>query len=255
MARIRTIKPDAFKSDSLSSVPRGTRWTFGGLLTYLDDAGRGRADPRLIEAELYPVDDDTTVDDVATDLDELEGIGVVCRYVVAGKRYIHAPNWHHQKINRPTPSKLPPCPKCDASLSTHGGLTEDSPPEKEKEQGKGSGKGTGKRNRDTSADADFDRFWLAYPKRVAKGQAKKAWPKAVEKADARTLTAAAEDYARWHQEQNTDPQFIKNPSTWLNGECWLDERPARKPQTTRVGEHLALVQQLEDEERRQIGPA
>jgi hypothetical protein len=289
MPRIRTIKPDAFTSDSLSSVPRGTRWTFAGLWTYFDDEGRGRADPRLIEAALYPVDDNTTVRDVADDLDLLERIGAICRYIVEGRRFIHAPKWGHQKINRPTESRLPPCPKCDESLATHGGLSESvmstsglssesdeyvaspqvttdsvrahgglsdgSPPEKEKEQGKGSGKGTGKRNRDTSADADFDRFWLAYPKRVAKGQAKKAWPKAVEKADARTLTAAAEDYARWHQEQNTDPQFIKNPSTWLNGECWLDERPARKPQTTRVGEHLALVQQLEDEERRQIGPA
>lgn len=292
MARIRTIKPDAFTSESLSTVPRGTRWTFAGLWTYFDDDGRGRADPRLIEAALYPVDDDTTIQDVIDDLDALEGIGAICRYVVAGRRYVHAPKWGHQKINRPTESRLPPCPKCDESLATHGGLTEsvmstsatssdsdeyaespqvttdslsphgalteDSPPEKEKEQGKGSGKGTGKRNRDMSANADdvnFDHFWTAYPKRVAKGQARKAWKKAVDKAGVDTLIASAHDYADWHEQQNTDPQFIKNPSTWLNGECWLDERPARKEPTTRVGEHLALVRQMEADQQRQIGPA
>src|SRR5690349_16384617 len=63
MARIRSLKPDAFKSESLSRVPRGTRWTFAGLWTYLDDAGRGKDNARLIWAELYPLDEDVTVED------------------------------------------------------------------------------------------------------------------------------------------------------------------------------------------------
>ena len=69
MPRIRTIKPDAFKSDSLSSVPRGTRWTFAGLWTYADDEGRARDNARLIHAELYPLDEEVTVEDVESDLD------------------------------------------------------------------------------------------------------------------------------------------------------------------------------------------
>lgn len=170
MPRIRTIKPDAFKSDSLSLVPRGTRWTFAGLWTYADDEGRARDDARLIKAELYPLDDDMTRDEVEADLRRLAEIDGICRYEVGGKRYLHMPNWDHQKINRPTPSRLPECPKehdsvsphgvstedsgnlaengqtrrsdsvSPGSLSTHGGLSEDSPPErkgKEGEQGKG----------------------------------------------------------------------------------------------------------------------
>lgn len=259
MARIRTIKPDAFKSDSLSSIPRGARWTFSGLWTYFDDDGRGRADPRLIAAELYPVDDETTVDDVADDLDALEGIGAVCRYVVAGKRYIHAPNWHHQVINRPTESKLPPCPKCDGSVIPHGELSEPSPPEKEKEVEKEQGKGSGTGNRETPAKADdeFDRFWAAYPKRVGKGQARKAWDKAKKKASPIHITAAAADYCAWHEAEETDPKFIRNPATWLNGENWTDERPARKPPKTNVGKHLELVQQMAAKQGQpipQIGP-
>jgi hypothetical protein len=255
MPRIRTIKPDAFTSDSLSSVPRGARWTFAGLWTYFDDAGRGRADPRLIEAALYPVDDGVTVADVAGDLDALEGIGAVCRYIVAGKRYIHAPEWHHQRINRPTESKLPPCPTHEGSLRTHGGLTEDSPPEKEKEREQGKGSGTG--NRERSADADFDRFWAAYPKRVGKIKARKAWESATTKTDPNVIVSAAADFTTWHEAEGTDPKYIPHPTTWLNGENWTDERPARKKPQSNVGAHLELVQKLAEAEGRpvpQIGP-
>ena len=47
MARIRTIKPSIFSSLTVSSWPIEARWTFAGLLTYLDDAGRGIDEPRL----------------------------------------------------------------------------------------------------------------------------------------------------------------------------------------------------------------
>ena len=164
MPRIRTIKPDAFLSESLSSVPRGTRWTFAGLWTYADDAGRGRDDARLIKAALYPLDDDVTLDDVKNDLDLLAGIGGICRYVVDGRNYLHMPNWGHQKINRPTPPKSPPCPlhegggsghvlDTEDSLSAHGGLTESSGGEKE---GKGKGVGKGREEDESSADAPDD---------------------------------------------------------------------------------------------------
>lgn len=157
MARIRTIKPDAFTSDSLSSVPRGTRWTFAGLWTYADDAGRGRDDARLIKAALYPLDDTVSLTDVATDMDLLANIGGICRYEVDGKRFFHMPKWEHQKINRPTPAKSPPCPihesdvtpqrpNSEGSLNPHGAVSEPSGGEKEG-KGKGVGKGRGESER------------------------------------------------------------------------------------------------------------
>lgn len=127
MPRIRTIKPDAFLSESLSLVPRGTRWTYAGLWTFADDLGRARDDARLIKAALYPLDDDTSLADVRHDLELLAGIEAICRYVVDGRNYLHMPKWGgHQKINRPTPPKSPPCPFHDASSVAHGGLTEPS---------------------------------------------------------------------------------------------------------------------------------
>ena len=54
MPRIRTIKPDAFLSESLSTVPRGTRWTFAGLWTYADDKGRARDDSTAHQRRALP---------------------------------------------------------------------------------------------------------------------------------------------------------------------------------------------------------
>lgn len=75
-------------------------------------------------------------------------------------------------------------------------------------------------------DPNFVRFWDAYPRRVGKGQARKAWAKATKTTDPETIIAAAGRFTtlRGHE----DPQFIPHPSTWLNGERW-DDVPDPEP--------------------------
>jgi pyocin large subunit-like protein len=75
-------------------------------------------------------------------------------------------------------------------------------------------------NRQTRT-ADFDAFWLAYPRKVSKGAARKVWPRAVKRAKDVDLVAAAIRYAE--SVQFEDPRYIKHPATWLNGDCWEDE--------------------------------
>lgn len=129
MARIRTIKPEFFRSRVLSECSLRARLTFIGLWTVCDDEGRYRYEPELLKADLWPFEEDITAKDVNADVLELEAHGLVCCYETAGKRYLHIVNWHeHQKINRPTPSRLPEC-----SRETHGALSESSTLEVEKE--------------------------------------------------------------------------------------------------------------------------
>lgn len=227
MPRIRTIKPDAFLSDTLSSVPREARWTFAGLWTYVDDEGRGRYDVRLIKAALYPLDDTVTLSVLSGDLDELERVGCICRYSVAGRKFLHVPGWSHQKINRPSPSKLPACPEPhDDSMSDHGTLTEDSPPER-----KGKEQGTGKSERAARVSEHGERFadfWSVYPRRIDKGHAEKAWHKLLKlDVDAQEVIDAAARFAA--KVKDSDPKFIPYPATWLNGERWADEEPGATP--------------------------
>jgi hypothetical protein len=117
MARIRTIKPELFTSRTVSSYSDSLFRTFVGLFCYVDDKGRGEDDCDLIKAEIAPRIKSKTPRLIERHLAELaaDADPPLCRYEVDGVRYLHLVNFAgpdgHQRINRPTPSKLPPCPK------------------------------------------------------------------------------------------------------------------------------------------------
>lgn len=121
MARIRTIKPDFFRSGSLAKCSRDARLTFAGLWTEADDLGRGEADPRLIKGALWPLDDDITAVDIGRHLDELQDTGHIRMYVVDGDPYYEVAKWDkHQaaayrrgEAKHPAPPEdwAPPPPK------------------------------------------------------------------------------------------------------------------------------------------------
>jgi len=135
MARIRTIKPEFFTSLTVAGLPVEARLTFIGLWTYADDEGRGVYDPRLVKAAVWPLDDRTAAD-VEKDLQALTEASLITHYEVAGRQYFVIRSWQeHQKINRPTKSKLPdvedrehppPTSGNTPSVNTHGELSEDA---------------------------------------------------------------------------------------------------------------------------------
>lgn len=154
MPRIRTIKPEFFTSLTVADLTPEQRLTFIGLWTHVDDAGRCVDDSRLIKAALWPLDDRTTAD-IEIDLKALTESSLITRYVLNRKRYLAVTNWsEHQRINRPTPSKIPapeqgeqpdpepPTSGDSDSRSAHAHLHEDSPPEGKGREGNREGKGT-----------------------------------------------------------------------------------------------------------------
>lgn len=111
MARIRTIKPALFTSKKVTSWPVGIRWTWAGLFTYCDDYGFGEDDPLLIKSEVYPRDRKMPEAKVIEHLCFIAAEGPLCRYRVEDSDFLHIPSWQeHQRVNRPTKSKFPPCP-------------------------------------------------------------------------------------------------------------------------------------------------
>lgn len=84
--------------------------------------------------------------------------------------------------------------------------------------------GKQKNRRCTSGGGDdqlFERFWQAYPRRTAKGHARKAWRAALKKVDAESLILKTSQFAK--QQAGKEPQFIPHPASWLNAERWEDE--------------------------------
>ncbi|MFJ9789368.1 hypothetical protein [Streptomyces globosus] len=117
MARIRTIKPEAFESEDLAAVDVTAVLTFFGLLTQADDSGRFRDHPAVIAGRLWALRPEHTPAHVARDLEQLAEAGLVCRYTGCdGKSWLHIVTWdRHQKINRASESRLPRCPAHEAA--------------------------------------------------------------------------------------------------------------------------------------------
>jgi hypothetical protein len=85
---------------------------------------------------------------------------------------------------------------------------------------------TGKEPGNLSCSSEaFDRFWSAYPRKIAKKAAARLFERIVKKKEATPadLITGAERYARLCREEGREPRFIKHATTWLNGGCWSDE--------------------------------
>lgn len=94
----------------------------------------------------------------------------------------------------------------------------------------------------TVADAFESRFWPAYPRKVGKADAAKAFAKL--KPDDALLAvmlgalATQRDSDDWRRDGG---QFVPHPATWINGKRWQDEVPAarRAPVANAMSDILA----------------
>ena len=81
------------------------------------------------------------------------------------------------------------------------------------------------------ATEEFNGFWDVYPRHTGgRREARKAWDKAINYADPRTIIGAA---ALFRDDPNRDDQFTPHPTTWLNQHRWDDDPlPARSGGTS-----------------------
>lgn len=144
MARIRSIKPEFWTDFRMAQeLTRDQRLFYIGLWNEADDEGRFLAHPRRLLGAILPYERDITEAFIEDSLSTLADTGRVVLYVVDGEPYGELVKFKdHQRINRPSASKIP-CPPKDSShsMSPHGAvsesITEPSPPE----QGTGSREG------------------------------------------------------------------------------------------------------------------
>jgi hypothetical protein len=108
--RIRSIKPEFWRSDDITRLRRDVRLLFIGLWSYVDDNGVGIDDHRQITADLFALEDDPVAartfvrDGLAT----LSAALLIIRYEHDGKRYLYIPTWdRHQRVDKPGRPRYP----------------------------------------------------------------------------------------------------------------------------------------------------
>lgn len=231
--RIRSIKPEFWRSGDISSLDWESRLLFIGLWSYVDDNGVGIDKLSAITADLFADDlaEDAreTFARVSRGLQTLSDKGRITRYKVEKRNFICITNWdRHQRIDKPNKPRYP-LPTCDdaeirESVASVTRESREIPAPGTEEQGN---RGTVLSCASADAEREFDAWWEAYPRKRSKGQALKAYKAARKSATAELLLDAITEQAPALAAKGTD--FIPYPATWLNGKRWLDEEDAATP--------------------------
>ena len=110
--RIRSIKPEFWRSKDVTVLSREQRLLFVGIWTYVDDNGVGRDDLAAIIGDLFS--DDMMVDPAGTIAYVRKGLvalaerHLIARYVVDHRGYLKVLKWEaHQRISHPNEPRYP----------------------------------------------------------------------------------------------------------------------------------------------------
>lgn len=152
------------------------------------------------------------------------GVGVTRDVDVAdGVTWASQEGWRGRHPNQlPKPTTEPkdiPAPPAPESESTEPSFDSPaSPPEATDSQ--------------QQEDAAFAAFYSRYPRKVSKGNARKAFAAAVKRGvKPEMLIAAAEAHRDYWRRARTETRFIPHPATWLNSERYDDELAPAEPRT------------------------
>lgn len=98
----------------------------------------------------------------------------------------------------------------------------------------------------------FDAFYAAYPRKIAKGAARKAWEKAERREP--DLLAKCLDALAWQtvstQWTKDGGEFVPYPATYLNQERYDDENPDAAHEARLAAEREESKRRIAERERR-----
>ena len=248
MARARNLKPGFFTNELLAECPPLARLLFQGMWCHADREGRLENRPKKLKAEILPYDDC----DVPELLRALESRGFTRLYTAGNCQYIQIVNFtkHQNPHPREPKSEIPaeesrekkflavenpepagPLPSSPVPLPPS---PIPHPPPKPP---------TGGRSVLNGHLEDFELWYAAYPRKVARGAAERAFAKAIKIAAIEDLIAGATRYAK--AVSGKEPEFVAHPATWLNGKRWLDGDGISKPRGPKAPPPAYLVEAAE----------
>jgi len=232
--RSRNIKPSFFLNSELAETDAFTRLLFIGLWCFADREGRFEWKPKKIHAAIFPYDHQLNIEQMLCNLMSLHLIA--CHDNIG-----YIPNFSKHQHPHPHEAKscFPPSPenvqlnqchdmvhqcndmscnvmKCQADIRNPDIMNPDTttPPKN----------GGESKKIKKPQNSFFDIFWAAYPRKVAKADAVKAWNKInPDEILVNLIVTKIDEYKNSNDWLKDDGQFIPYPATWLNKKRWEDE--------------------------------
>ena len=116
----RILEPTIHTNRKINSISDFQFRLWAYLLTYVDDYGRGSADPELLKGFLFPRRRGITESSIDQALTALANAGLIRLYEVNGEPHLYFPNWsEHQRIQRKYSEFPAPPTENDESTVSH----------------------------------------------------------------------------------------------------------------------------------------
>ncbi len=106
MARIRTCKPEFYVDSTLGELGHVVRDFYRSTWNFFDDYGRAPLDPKSLAVSIYPYEKRMGPKKVSDMILELIQVGRFILYEIDGRHFLQIPNWHHQRIDRPSTERI-----------------------------------------------------------------------------------------------------------------------------------------------------
>lgn len=241
--RIRSTKPEFWKSRRITDVSWDARLVLKGLESYVDDNGVGIDDIELIVTDVFPRDmfanGRETVARVSEAITELHRAGLVWRYEGERDHLLYISFWESvQRIDKAGKGRNP---RPDGTLEYRESEIRESvasPPvilaPGTGEQGNRGAEEQGSRGTVSPAipsldiEALFDSAYSRWPKKVERKQALERFKRICKKRDPHELAADIIRFGDAYVTAGIETQFVPGLGVWLNGERWTDELPQRR---------------------------
>lgn len=246
MARIRTVKPELWTDPEFVDCSTNARLLFVAALNFASDYGVLLDNPKQLKMLCFPGDSF----DVADLVDELVAHNLWCRRVAPdGAAVLIIRTFaQHQRVDKRQDGRWGD-PATWAEFPDHSGNVPGTVDEQDA-TGRPVMEGNGEDNSPAPSapvadvpDEQFAQFWDAYPRKLVRKEALKAWRTAVKSTDPDVIIAGLEPWRSYWRKQRTAQEHIPHGATWLRQERWLETPssgpPARDQQVSQNGELMA----------------
>lgn len=228
-------------------------WTY--LITYVDDYGRGNADPELLKSFLFPRRTSITEKQIRKSLTTLAEADLINLYSIDDEIYLFFPSWDKHQTIRNKRSKFPePENICNQLLADCEQVIADDNKCYRNPIQSNPIQNPIRNTINQSADADgvivsrpisqkefvdlcaseFDDLWNQYPRKEGKKDALAAYIKARKNGTQfDDVAIGIQSYNKYIQMEKIERKYIKQGSTWFNQNCWLDDYTVNRPLTTK----------------------